>query len=65
VIGDPRWLPGYWVLLTDNPGAERLWAFRRQNCWLPREERWRDETTALGDQHDALRASIMHYLTAG
>lgn len=24
VIGDPQWLPGYCVLLTDNPDAERL-----------------------------------------
>jgi diadenosine tetraphosphate (Ap4A) HIT family hydrolase len=24
VMGDPQWLPGYCVLLTDNPEAERL-----------------------------------------
>jgi diadenosine tetraphosphate (Ap4A) HIT family hydrolase len=24
VIGDPQWLPGYCVLLTDDPSAERL-----------------------------------------
>jgi hypothetical protein len=24
VMGDPQWLPGYCVLLTDNPQAERL-----------------------------------------
>ena len=24
VMGDPQWLPGYCVLLTDNPKAERL-----------------------------------------
>jgi diadenosine tetraphosphate (Ap4A) HIT family hydrolase len=125
VMGDPQWLPGYCVLLTDNPGAERLSdlsqaerlaflesmadlgeaverackdfdpAFRRVNLeilgnadaflhahvwpryewepsgrmmrpvWLYPEERWRDETTALGDQHDALRASIQHHLTGG
>jgi diadenosine tetraphosphate (Ap4A) HIT family hydrolase len=24
VMGDPQWLPGYCVLLTDDPAAERL-----------------------------------------
>jgi diadenosine tetraphosphate (Ap4A) HIT family hydrolase len=125
VMGDPQWLPGYCVLLTDNPGVERLSdlsqaerlaflgsmadlgeaversckdfdpAFRRVNLeilgnadaflhahvwpryewepsgrmmrpvWLYPEERWRDETTALGHQHDTLRASIKNYLTGG
>jgi len=30
--------------------------------WLYPVERWRDEETALGPQHDALRASIAHHL---
>jgi len=122
VMGDPQWLPGYCVLLTDDPAAQRLSdlagpqrsaylesmaalgeaverackeadpAFRRVNLeilgnadvflhahvwpryeweppdmvhrpvWLYPVERWRDEETALGPQHDALRASIAHHL---
>ena len=122
VMGDPQWLPGYCVLLTDDPAAQRLSdlagpqrsaylesmaelgeaveracgevdpVFRRVNLeilgnadvflhahvwpryeweppdlvhrpvWLYPVERWRDEETALGPQHDALRASIAHHL---
>lgn len=125
VIGDPQWLPGYCVLLTDDPAAERLSdlstaqrsaylesmgalagaveracraadpAFRRINLeilgnadtflhahvwprydwepvllvhrpvWLYPVERWRDAQTALGPQHDALRASIQQELANG
>jgi diadenosine tetraphosphate (Ap4A) HIT family hydrolase len=122
VLGDPQWLPGYCVLLTDDPAIERLsdlpWparsaylhslavlaeavemackaaddAFRRVNIeilgntdpylhahvwprydWEPPElvgspvwvyprERWHDESTALGPQHDDLRAAIIREL---
>ncbi len=122
VMGDVQWLPGYCVLLTDNPEAERLSdlpkaeqtaylgsmallgaaveracrerdpAFRRVNLeilgntdaflhahvwaryaweapelvtrpvWLYPVEKWRDPTTALGPQHDELRAAITGYL---
>ena len=125
VMGDPQWLPGYCVLLTDDPAVERLSdlsrgqrsaylesmaalgaaveracadadpEFRRINLevlgnadaflhthiwprydweppdlvhrpvWLYPPERWRDAETALGPQHDALRASIAQYLTVG
>lgn len=124
VIGDPQWLPGYCVLLTDDPEVERLSdlshpkrsaylesmallggaveracreldsAFRRVNLeilgnadaflhahvwpryaweppemvrrpvWLYPEERWRDPATALGPEHDGLRAAIAQYLVA-
>jgi len=124
VMGDPQWLPGYCVLLTDNPKAERLSdlsrsersaflesmatlgeavekacqeadsAFRRVNLeilgnadaflhahvwprykweppefihrpvWLYPSERWRDESTALGDQHNVLRVAITNNLTS-
>ncbi len=122
VMGDPQWLPGYCVLLTDDPTAQRLSdlagpqrsaylesmaalgeavehacteadpAFRRVNLeilgntdaflhahvwpryeweppdlvhkpvWLYPVERWGDDETALGPQHDALRASIARRL---
>ncbi len=122
VMGDPQWLPGYCVLLTDNPAVERLSdlsvsernaflqsmavlgeaveracreadpAFRRVNLeilgnadaflhahiwpryeWEPAEivhrpvwlypiENWRNEQTALGPQHQALREAITRYL---
>lgn len=125
VMGDPQWLPGYCVLLTDNPEAGRLSdlaraeqsdylqsmallgsaveraclerdeAFRRVNLeilgnadaflhahvwprynwepldlvtrpvWLYPVEKWRDESTALGPQHDDLRAAITFYLARG
>ncbi|WP_338118413.1 diadenosine tetraphosphate hydrolase [Streptomyces coryli] len=118
VIGDVQFLPGYSVLLTDQPGVDRLTdlprprrlafldsmerlgeaveracrahdpAFRRVNLeilgntdpflhahvwpryawepdeirprpvWLYPPERWHDPATALGPQHDALRARI-------
>jgi diadenosine tetraphosphate (Ap4A) HIT family hydrolase len=118
VIGDVQWLPGYCVLLADDPAVNRLtdlprqrrrdflesmdrlgeaveWAcsaadpaFRRINLeilgktdaflhahiwprydweppdrigypvWLYPEENWADPATALGPQHDALRAAI-------
>ena len=118
VIGDVQWLPGYCVLLSDDPSATRLSdlapdqrgayldsmarlaaavedacaaadpAFRRVNVeilgnadeflhahiwprygwepdemvrrpvWLYPPENWRDPSTALGTQHDALRAAI-------
>ena len=118
VIGDVQWLPGYCVLLSDDPSATRLSdlepnqrtayldsmarlaeavevacaqadpAFRRVNVeilgnaddflhthvwpryswepedlvwrpvWLYPLERWRDPATALGPQHEALRAAI-------
>ncbi len=124
VMGDPQWLPGYCVLLTDDPTAQRLSdlpkpqqsaylesmatlgeavehacaeadpAFRRVNLeilgnadiflhahvwpryeweppelvhrpvWLYPVDRWGDDTTALGPQHHALRASITRYLTS-
>ena len=124
VMGDPQWLPGYCVLLTDNPKAERLSdlsrsersaflesmaklgeaverackeadsSFRRVNLeilgnadaflhahvwpryeweppefihrpvWLYPAEKWRDEATALGDQHKVLRVAIKKYLTS-
>ena len=123
-MGDPQWLPGYCVLLTDDPVAQRLSdlpgprrtaflesmatlgeaveqacgeadpAFRRVNLeilgntdaflhahvwpryeweppelvrkpvWLYPAERWSDAETALGQQHDALRAAIAGRLTA-
>lgn len=122
VMGDPQWLPGYCVLLTDDPQAERLSdlstkersaflgsmadlgeavervcsavdpALRRVNIeilgnadaflhahvwpryeweppelvhrpvWLYPVERWRDGSTALGQQHLALRAAITNCL---
>jgi len=118
VMGDVQWLPGYCVLLTDDPAADRLSdlqsddlaayldsmarlataveaacaesdpAFLRVNieilgntdpflhahvwpryAWEPKElvgkpvwlyppQRWTDATTALGPQHDGLRAAI-------
>jgi diadenosine tetraphosphate (Ap4A) HIT family hydrolase len=118
VIGDVQWLPGYCVLLADNPSAARLSdlppgqrsayldsmarlavavenacaaadpAFLRVNIeilgnadaflhahiwprygwepddlvwrpvWLYPPEKWRDPSSALGPQHDALRAAI-------
>lgn len=121
-MGDPQWLPGYCVLLTDDPTVQRLSdlpklqraaylesmatlgeaveqacaeadpAFRRVNLeilgnaedflhthvwprygweppdlvhkpvWLYPVERWGDDQTALGPQHDALRDSIARYL---
>ena len=125
VIGDPQWLPGYCLLLTDNPEAKRLSdlskaersaylesmadlgaaverackeadpAFERVNLeilgnddaflhahvwpryrwepsgllqrpvWLYPVEKWRDEATALGHEHVALRVAIASYLTCG
>jgi diadenosine tetraphosphate (Ap4A) HIT family hydrolase len=122
VMGDPQWLPGYCVLLTDDAEAERLSdlsakersaflgsmadlgeavqracstvdpAFRRVNIeilgnadaflhahvwprydweppelvhrpvWLYPVERWREESTALGQQHMALRSAITNCL---
>ena len=122
VIGDVQWLPGYCVLLVDDPEIERLSdltrpqrreflaamadlgeaveracrqldpAFRRVNLeilgntdpylhahiwpryewepperighpvWLYPKENWSDPTTALGPQHDALRAAITEHL---
>jgi diadenosine tetraphosphate (Ap4A) HIT family hydrolase len=124
VIGDVQWLPGYCVLLSDDPAAERLSdlapgqrsafldsmarlaaaveracaasdpALRRVNieilgnadaflhahiwpryAWEPEEvrtrpvwlypvERWHDPATALGPQHDDLRAAITANLSA-
>lgn len=124
VIGDVQWLPGYCVLLSDDPGVTRLSdlsptarsayldgvaalaeaveracgaadpAFRRVNveilgnaddflrthvwpryAWEPPElvrrpvwlyplERWNDPATALGPQHDVLRAAITRNLAA-
>jgi len=118
VIGDVQWLPGYSVLLSDDPSATRLSdlapdqrsayldsmarlatavedacaasdpAFRRVNIeilgnaddflhahiwprygwepddlvgrpvWLYPPENWQDPSSALGPQHDALRAAI-------
>lgn len=122
VIGDVQWLPGYCVLLTDEPSAERLTdlprpkrlsfpddldrlgeavelacadldpALRRVNLeilgnadtflhahvwpryewepadlvhrpvWLYPPESWSDPVTALGPQHDGLRAAITQWL---
>ncbi len=122
VIGDVQWLPGYCVLLTDDPAVQRLTdlprparleflasmerlaeavdtvcrqrdpEFRRMNLeilgntdpylhahlwprygWEPPEivggpvwgygrERWSDPTSALGPQHDDLRARITEVL---
>ena len=122
VMGDPQWLPGYCVLLSDDPAADRLSdlsradqlaylgslallgeaveqacaqhdpAFRRVNLeilgnadaflhahvwpryaweppellvkpvWLYPAELWRDEATALGPPHDALRADLTRLL---
>ena len=122
VMGDPQWLPGYCVPLTDNPRAERLSdlsrterssylgsmadlgeaveracreadpAFRRVNLeilgnadaflhahvwpryewepadlghrpvWLYPMENWRDQATALGPEHEELRAAITSHL---
>jgi diadenosine tetraphosphate (Ap4A) HIT family hydrolase len=122
VMGDPQWLPGYCLLLTDDPQAdglsdlsgsqraaylssmallgeaveracrERDPAFRRVNLeilgnadaflhahvwprydWEPTDlvrrpvwhypqEKWRDPRTALGPEHDDLRAAITGYL---
>ncbi len=121
-MGDPQWLPGYCVLLSDDPSADRLSdlsrpeqtaylgsmallgeaveracrerdsAFRRVNLeilgnadhflhahvwprydwepsdlitrpvWLYPAEKWSDPGTALGPQHDDLRAAIRGYL---
>lgn len=123
-IGDVQWLPGYCVLLVDDPSVTRLselergkWfdylrsvdvlaeavervcaatdsAFRRVNIeilgntdpylhahvwpryewepaervrhpvWLYPSENWSDHGTALGPQHDALRAAITAELVA-
>lgn len=123
VIGDVQWLPGYCLLLSDDPEATRLSdlapsargtylssvavlaeaveragaeadpAFRRVNIeilgnaddylhthvwprytWEPPEvswrpvwlyplDRWADPATALGPQHDDLRAAITSHLT--
>ncbi len=123
VIGDVQWLPGYCVLLADDPIAQRLSdlapgqrsayldsmarlaaaveracaaadpAFRRVNVeilgnadaflhahiwprydwepgelrtrpvWLYPVERWHDQATALGPQHDDLRAAITDSLS--
>ncbi|MHB8960388.1 MAG: diadenosine tetraphosphate hydrolase [Candidatus Limnocylindrales bacterium] len=125
VIGDVQWLPGYCVLLSDDPAATRLSdlrpdqrtaylesmarlaaavedacaaadpAFRRVNIeilgntddflhahvwpryawepadlvgspvWLYPPEKWRDPASALGPQHDALRAAITECLRRG
>jgi diadenosine tetraphosphate (Ap4A) HIT family hydrolase len=122
VIGDVQWLPGYCLLLTDDPAVQRLSdlprherlaflesmdrlggavqtacaetdpAFRRINLeilgntdpylhahiwprydweppdkigwpvWLYPAEKWRDPATALGPQHDDLRAAIIRHL---
>jgi diadenosine tetraphosphate (Ap4A) HIT family hydrolase len=122
VIGDVQWLPGYCVLLTDDPGVERLTdlprparleflasmerlaeavdlacrsldpQFRRMNLeilgntdpflhahvwpryeWEPPElvggpvwgydrARWSDPASALGPEHDHLRARITGHL---
>ncbi|KNX36318.1 HIT family protein [Luteipulveratus halotolerans] len=122
VIGDVQWLPGYCVLLTDDPAVGRLTdlprarrlaylesverlstavehacaasdpAFRRVNIeilgnadpflhthvfpryeweppeiiqrpvWLYPVERWSDPQTALGPQHDPIRAAIAAHL---
>jgi diadenosine tetraphosphate (Ap4A) HIT family hydrolase len=122
VIGDVQWLPGYCLLLTDDPKVGRLTdlprprrlaylesmerlgeavergcaeldpAFRRINLeilgntdpylhahiwpryewepphlvgmpvWLYPPERWRDPTTALGPQHEEVRAAIVRHL---
>ncbi|SCE92092.1 Diadenosine tetraphosphate (Ap4A) hydrolase [Micromonospora coriariae] len=122
VIGDVQWLPGYCVLLTDDPSVGRLTdlrrpdrlaylesmerlgeaveracaeldpAFRRINLeilgntdpylhahiwpryewepprlvgmpvWLYPPDTWRDPATALGPQHDELRAAIARHL---
>jgi hypothetical protein len=64
-MGDPQWLLDSACCSRTTPGLSGGRTFGRQNCWLSQEERWRDETTALGDQHDVLRASIKHYLTGG
>ncbi len=125
VMGDVQWLPGYCVLLSDDPSVDRLSAlpatkqreyldsmallcnaveracadhdsaFLRVNVeilgntdaflhahvwpryawepdtqvrrpvWLYPAERWSDETTALNQQHDALREAIGKYLDEG
>lgn len=122
VIGDVQWLPGYCVLLTDDPRVERMSdltpiqrrrfldsmadlaeaveracavidpRFRRVNVevlgntdpylhahvwprydweppelvgkpvWLYPASHWSDPRTALGPEHDALRASIASHL---
>jgi diadenosine tetraphosphate (Ap4A) HIT family hydrolase len=124
VIGDVQWLPGYCVLLSDDPAATRLSDlspdqrsaylesmarlaeavevvcaeadpdFRRVNVeilgnaddflhthvwpryswepadlvwrpvWLYPLDSWRDPATALGPQHDSLRAAITAHLTS-
>jgi diadenosine tetraphosphate (Ap4A) HIT family hydrolase len=121
-MGDVQWLPGYCVLLTDDPHVETLSdlsrprrleflesmadlgeavsracrevdsAFRRVNLeilgntdpylhahvwpryeweppelvarpvWLYPRKKWSDEATALGPEHDALRAAITRNL---
>jgi hypothetical protein len=33
--------------------------------WLYPMEKWQDEATALGHEHEALRAAITNYLTGG
>ncbi|MEU3114434.1 MULTISPECIES: HIT family protein [Micromonospora] len=123
VIGDVQWLPGYCVLLSDDPNVGRLTdlsrpdrlaylesmerlgeaveracaeadpAFRRINLeilgntdpflhahiwpryewepphlvgmpvWLYPPEKWRDPASALGPQHDELRAAITRHLS--
>ena len=123
--GDPQWLPGYCVLLSDDPTVDRVSAlpqgkqteylqsmallgsaveracgehdeaFLRVNLeilgnadaflhahvwprygwepanivkrpvWLYPVERWADAGTALGPQHDDLRALITAYLDEG
>ncbi len=125
VMGDPQWLPGYCVLLSDDPDVDRVSAlpkgkqteylqsmallgsaveracqdkdkdFLRVNLeilgnadaflhahvwpryrwepadlvkrpvWLYPVDRWADTTTALGPQHDELRAAITAHLDEG
>lgn len=125
VIGDVQWLPGYCVLLADDPevctlsdlprvqrrefldsmaeladAVERACSeldsgFRRVNLeilgntdpflhahvwprydwepaelvhkpvWLYPSERWTDPATALGPEHDTMRAAIARHLSAG
>jgi hypothetical protein len=70
VIGDVQWLPGYCVLLADDPAVTRLTDLPRPRydwepadvvgkpVWLYPVERWSAPEHRLGPEHGPLRAAI-------
>ncbi|MFJ4333519.1 MULTISPECIES: hypothetical protein [unclassified Streptomyces] len=65
VIGDVQFLPGYSVLLVDEPGVQRLSDLPRARRLSFPSERWSAEEFRLGPQHDALREAIGTELDRG